>query len=626
MSPAAPAGRRRRAARALRSARAAFGLAVRAAPGATAADVVSTVLLGLTPVLTAWLTKLVIDRLTTGGLSAREVVTLGVGLTLLGSTAAALPHLRRYLEAERTRAVSRLVRQRLYAAVQRFVGLARLEDPAFQDRLQVAQQTGHIGPGQLAGNTLAALQSLIGMTGFLGVLVAMSPPTAVLVLLAAVPTLVIQLRLNRRRVAMMVNLEHFQRRDMFFAQLLVGIPAAKEVRLFGLGRYFGDRMLAELRGMHAQEHRLDRREMRAQATLGLLGAVAAGTGIIYTVGIARSGSATAGDVALFLAAVPGVQSALAGIVGQLGTMHQALLMFAHYQAVVEAEPDLPRPAAPAPTPALRSRIELRDVWFRYSPEHPWVLRGVDLDLPYGSTVALVGLNGAGKSTLVKLLCRFYDPERGSIRWEGTDLRDLDPAALRERIGVVFQDFMAYDLTAAENIGVGDLGSAGDRDRLRAAARAAGADEVLDRLPRGYDTLLTRVFHDGDDGCAGVVLSGGQWQRVALARAFLRANRDLLILDEPSSGLDAEAEHDLHRRLRDLRTGATSLLISHRLNAVREADLIVVLDEGRVVERGNHAELLARGGRYARLFALQSRGYRDPGPEESKGPLLSLSDI
>ncbi|MET8201104.1 ABC transporter ATP-binding protein [Micromonospora taraxaci] len=602
--------------RAVRHARAALGLTWRAAPRGTAADLLFAVLAGLIPVLVAALTKLVLDRLTGGGSVGVPLTVLAAGLAVAAALGTVLPHLRTYVAAERSRAVSRLVRRRLYDAVQRLVGLVRLEDPEFQDRLQAAQQTGHLGPTQLTGNTFGAVQSALAMTGFLGVLVMLNPLIAALVLLAALPTLWMQLRLNRARAAMVLRMEHFQRRDLFFAQLLVGVQAAKEVRLFGLGRFFGDRMLDELHSLHRVEQRLDRREVRAQAVLGLLGAAVAGVGVVYTVSVARAGGLTPGDVVIFLAAVPGVQGALGSLVVQLGAIHQALLLFDHYDQVAHVESDLPVPVTPRPVPPLTESIELRDVWFRYSPEHPWVLRGVDLHLRAGATTALVGLNGAGKSTLVKLLCRFYDPERGSIRWDGVDLREFDPAQLRERLGAVFQDFMPYDLSAAENIALGDLSARDDPERLRVAARYAGIDDALTALPRGYDTLLTRIFFDGpdrDDPQTGVVLSGGQWQRVALARGFLRAERDLLILDEPSSGLDAEAEHDLHRRLGELRRGRTSLLISHRLNAVRDADTIVVLDDGRVVERGEHAELLAAAGRYARLFGLQARGYREDAP-------------
>jgi ATP-binding cassette, subfamily B, bacterial len=225
---------------------------------------------------------------------------------------------------------------------------------------------------------------------------------------------------------------------------------------------------------------------------------------------------------------------------------------------------------------------------------------------------LVPLNGAGKSTLIKLLCRFYDPDRGRIRWDGTDLRDLDLAGLRERISAVFQDFMRYELEVSENIGVGDLEIASQPALVRAAAERAGLDDVLDALPYGYRTLLTCNYFDQsdrDDPRTGVLLSGGQWQRLALARAFLRGSRDPMILDEPSAGLDAQAEYDIHHQLRAAAASIT-ILISHRLSSARGADRIVVLADGRVSEDGSHEELIAASGEYARLFRLQASGFAD----------------
>ncbi|MFG1701733.1 ABC transporter ATP-binding protein [Nonomuraea sp. M3C6] len=249
-----------------------------------------------------------------------------------------------------------------------------------------------------------------------------------------------------------------------------------------------------------------------------------------------------------------------------------------------------------------------------------MLRGITLTIPYGQAVAVVGLNGAGKSTLAKLLCRFYDPVRGSIHWDGVDLRDLDPPELRARLGAVFQDHMTYDFSARDNIAVGDLSALDDLERIKTAAVNAGVDEAITELPDGYDTALTRMFvfalKFGKTPKTGVTLSGGQWQRVALARAFLRDHADFMILDEPSSGLDPEAEHDVHLRMRRYRADRTSLLISHRLNAVREADVIAVLDDGVIAELGGHDELMAADGLYARMFRLQASGYQETGPSPS----------
>jgi ATP-binding cassette subfamily B protein len=257
------------------------------------------------------------------------------------------------------------------------------------------------------------------------------------------------------------------------------------------------------------------------------------------------------------------------------------------------------------TPPLRQGIELRDVWFRYSPRHPWALRGVNITIPFGRSVALVGLNGAGKSTLVKLLCRFYDPTRGAVLWDGVDVRSLRVDELRGRISAIFQDFMCYDLTATQNISIPPR----DLSQIRDAARRAGIDDKLAGLPRGYDTMLTRsFFQDAETADDGVVLSGGEWQRVALARAFARGAPDLLIMDEPSSGLDPAAEYEIQQAARHHRGRRTSLLISHRLNTLRDADTIAVLADGVIVEQGDHAALLAAAGSYASLFTKQSAGY------------------
>jgi ATP-binding cassette subfamily B protein len=318
-------------------------------------------------------------------------------------------------------------------------------------------------------------------------------------------------------------------------------------------------------------------------------------------------------VTVFVAAVAGMQGAVAGIVNQFGAAHQALLLLDHYCVATNIEPDLPVPRPPAAVPALANGIVFDDVWFRYGPDRPWVLRGVDLTIPAGRSTALVGLNGAGKSTLVKLLCRLYDPTRGHVRWDGIDIAQFDPADLRARIGTVFQDYVEYELSAAENIGLGDLSRLDDRPRIEAAANRAGVHDVLSTLPRGYDTMLTRMFIEGVDEehpDTGVLLSGGQGQRLALARTFLRDDRDLLVLDEPSSGLDAEAEAEVHERIKRSRAGRASLLISHRLNTIRDADSIAVLDGGQITELGSHETLLARDGTYSRLFHLQAEGYAD----------------
>ena len=589
-------------------------LAWRAAPVATTAKVLLTLLAGGGPVALGWLTKLVVDRLAAGRATDQlsTVLSLAAALGVVGAVVAAQPHLAGYLDNLTGRAIRLLVTGRLYTAVNALAGLERLENPRFRDRLQLAESAGRLGPAHCVTGGLGVAQGFLSLLGFLGSLLAVAPVMVPVVTVAAVPTAWVELRLSRQRAQLAWRLGQAERRELFYARLLTSLEAAKEIRLFGLGDFFHARLLRELRHISRAQNTMDRRQMLGQVGLALLAAAVAAGGLAGAIVLAARGRLTVGDVTLFVAAVSGVQTALGGMVAQGATVHHALLLFDHYRAVVGAPPDLPRPVRAVDPGPLRHGVELRDVWFRYGDGQPWVLRGVDLVIPAGCTVGLVGLNGAGKSTLVKLLCRFYDPVRGSVRWDGTDLRDLDPRALRERLSVVFQDFMGYDLSAAENIGIGDLGRLDARGAIEAAARLAGCHDALAALPAGYDTLLSRIFldeTDTDDPHAGVALSGGQWQRVAVARSLLRDQRDLLILDEPTTGLDAEAEHEVHQRLRALRRGRTSLLVSHRLATVRESDVIVVLDGGRIVEQGCHDSLMARDGRYARLFRLQARGYQ-----------------
>jgi ATP-binding cassette, subfamily B, bacterial len=587
-------------------------LGIRGAKGPLFLVATVTLVGAVVPATVAWLTSVIIDQLAGGGvLPASRTWTVCLALAGASLVAALLPFINEYAEAEFGRRVGLVAQDELYQALDRLSGLARFEDPAFHNRLAVAQASGGAIPGQVIGSGLRGGQALIGAISFVVTIAVMVGWLVVFLVAAAVPMLLAELRLARHLAALTYRVETLERRERFFASLICDLRAAKEVRLFRLGPWLRDRVRRDREAINAGQRALDRRRLAVLGWLRLLSSATALAGLLWTVNAALRGELSPGDVAMFLAAVAGVQGALATIATSTASMRRHTLLFGHYRAVVTAPADLPVPAAPRPLPPLRDGIELRDVWFRYGEDQPWVLRGVNLTIPKGHSVAVVGPNGAGKSTLVKLLCRFYDPQRGSIRWDGVDLRDVAPADLRDRMAVIFQDFMQYDLTAEENIAVGDLTRAADPAAVPAAADRARIHDALAALPDGYRTMLSRSFHGGDLDREpdGVLLSGGQWQRMALARALLRQPRDLALFDEPSSALDPRTEHDLYRDLYANRLAGTLITVTHRLGAVSRADLVAVMDRGAVVEYGDHDTLLARDGWYATMFGLQADSYR-----------------
>lgn len=577
--------------------RSAVGLAWSAAPRHLAGLVVVLAAAAGLPVLSAILLREALDALAAGRTSLGPIA----GVALAGVAGWAAAPVRAYLGLEIERRTGMSARARLYEAVGAQRGLSRLENPDYRNRLSIAEGSGVRAPAEVVVGVADVVQAALLAAGFVATLTAISPVLSVIVLAASLPAAAGQLILSRRRVRLLSETIGAARRELFFGSLLTDVQAALEIRLFGLGSFFRGRMLDERRRGDARRRHVDRQDLTVQVGLGVLAALIGGAGLLWAA--ARPGLSV-GDVALTVAAIAAVQGALSGCVTAAGRLHSDLGAYQHFRSVV-GEPQT-QFTGTRDCPPLHAELVVHNLWFRYADDGPWVLRGVNLHIGAGSAVGVVGANGAGKSTLVKLLCRMYEPTSGAITWDGVDIREFDVDSLRRRMGAVFQNFTSYDLTAAENIGIGDLPALGDRVRVQDAARQADVDDAVRRLRDGYDTLLSRLYDE--DGSAGAYLSGGQWQRIAVARALMRSTADVLILDEPSSGLDPEAEGRLNARIRELRGGRTSVLISHRLSALRDADQIVVLEGGEVVERGRHAELDAAGGRYATLFRTQAAGY------------------
>lgn len=557
------------------------------------------------PVGAAWCSKLLLDELGRGGAARPDAaIRYAVLAAALAAFATVASRLIGYLTAAVQNAVGIAASVALYRRVNAFLGLAPFERPEVRDRLALAQQAADQAPYAVVMFGVSTVQTLVTMGGFAGVLLSLWPPAGLLVLVTLVPELVIQLRLARRTARASEEASSMFRARFLYQGMLTDLRAVREVRLYQLGEFFHGRLTGSLRRASRMELRARWHATIVPAAWSLAGAAVSLIATVAVVGAVLRGRLTLGDLTIFVAALGAVQGGLSGIAGQLGEVGSALRLFRHYVDVVEGPADLRD--GPVDAPPLCHEIRFEDVWFRYDEDGPWVLRGLDLTIPAGQATGLVGLNGAGKSTMVKLLCRFYDPDIGRITWDGLDIRELRVDSLRTRMGAVFQDFMCYDLTAEENVGVGRM-PCPDGAVQRAATEAA-VHEHLAGLPNGYRTMLSRTFA-GEEGDTGVTLSGGQWQRVALARSLMRSDADLLILDEPSSGLDAEAESHVHESLARIRRGSTGLLISHRLSTLRDADTIVVLSGGQMTESGSHSDLMAAGGGYCRMFTLQAGGYQ-----------------
>jgi ATP-binding cassette, subfamily B, bacterial len=580
---------------------------------------------GLFAPASAWILAHLVNDLTGSGRDGRVVAALAAAAVVMTAISFSMSNVSALASAAMQRRMSLTVTSDLFAAVNRIQGLTAFERPGFQDRLRLAERSAEQVPESLTSALSAILQGGVTVAAYAGILIATWPPMILMLIAASLPTIAAQLFLTKRSVRTSEAVASHYRQWYLLRGLLSEPRAVMEIRLLGLGDFFRARLVRALGQAKGAEYKISRATARTQVALAVLGGLITAVGAVFVALRAARGDLGTGGLVLFLAAVTGTQGMLIGLVDQTIALGGSLQLLRHYVAVLRGDDDAPLPASPASpagpaspvTPAvsprhqsleLRDGIELRDVWFRYDPGS-WVLRGLNAVVPFGKSVALVGVNGSGKSTLIKLLCRLYDPQRGSIFWDGIDLRDLDPVELRRRIAVTFQDFMTYDMTIGQNIGIGQLKASADRSRIIAAAQLADVHAHISGLRKGYDSMLSKMFLD-EDGDKGTLLSGGQNQRLALARTLMRDDADLIVLDEPSSGLDAQAEHQIHQRLQDHRRGRTSLLVSHRLSAVREADQILVLQHGEITERGTHDQLMSSGGHYARLFSLQAAGYQD----------------
>ncbi|WP_437503213.1 ABC transporter ATP-binding protein [Sorangium sp. So ce1099] len=479
--------------------------------------------------------------------------------------------------------------------------LRHFEDPEFYDQLSRARGEAATRPLSVVSETFQLLQNAITLAGYVVLLFHWSSLAVLLLLLAAVPATVAEVRYSSAAFRMRNVRSPEGRLLKYLEHVLANDGHAKEVKAFGIGRALLERFRSLGESFYEEDKKLSVRRAGWGYALSLLG-----TGAFYGCYAVMALAAAArrlslGELVLYVVAFRQGQQAFQAILTALGGMYEDNLymsnLFKYLDIPVEA------PALLSATPESdKEGIVFEDVGFRYPGAEKWALRHVNVHIKSNESLALVGHNGAGKTTFIKLLSRLYEPTEGRILLDGRDLRSWEPEALRRRIGIVFQDFNQYQLKMRDNVGLGSVEHLRDEARMLRAVERGGAGELLAGLPRGLETQLGRAFRDGTQ------LSGGQWQKIALARAFMREEADILVLDEPTAALDAEAEHVVFERFRALSRDRTSILISHRFPTVRMADRIVVIEGGSLLEEGTHDMLVARGGRYAELFALQAKGY------------------
>ncbi len=550
---------------------------------------------GALPVATIVISQRLIDELAGGGQNPLFWVAAWAGVQLLGGL---LGPLDRMLRGELADRFTATVNLRLMEKAGELAGLGIVENPAYHDDLEVLSQGARSYPLNLIVNLVFLARDAVTLIALALLLAVYAPWMPFLLLAAALPlarSLVAQREASYRAL---VGASPDAREMNYHGRVALGLEHAAEVRLWNLAGWLADRYRQRFGRVFARMQRV-RREALWRSLLPLaLFYLAAGFSLGWAVRAAAAGALSVGAVVLVLQGIARMQNSAQGVVESLGYLFERSLFFGHLFRFLEAEPQVRPPARSRPVPE-RPEIVFENVGFVY-PGGLRALEGVSFRIPYGQTVALVGENGAGKTTLVKLLLRFYDPGEGRILVGGVDLRELDLADWRRRVGAVFQNFGHYAFTLGENVGLADLARLDDEKAITEAARAAGLGELLDHLPAGLKTPLGREFGGGE-------LSGGEWQKLAIARALFR-RAEVLVLDEPTAALDARAEHRLFSSFAKLARGRTALLISHRLASVREADRILVLKAGRLVEGGSHDELLAKGGEYAELWRLQAERY------------------
>lgn len=573
--------------------------------GLTVALFVLSLVAGFLPASIAYTGKLIVDavvKAAESGAAADRTMALvwvGVELGLVALVAGAQRGLevsRQLLRALLGQRVNEMILERALE-----LELSDFEDPEIYDKMTRARREASSRPLSLVSRAFGLIQANVSLVAYLGLLLSFSPWAVALLAVAALPAFVAETRFSDDAFRLFKWRAPESRKQMYLETVLAREDYAKEVKLFGIGPILMDRYRAIFDTVYAEDRKLALRRGGWGFLLGLLGTGALYGAYGWVAWETVATNLTLGDMTMYLLVFKQGQAALTTALSSIGGMYEDNLYLSNLYEFLEHESDaIGGTATEGTKPGDGLRLE--NVGFSYPGATAPAVEGIDLHVAPGTKLALVGSNGAGKTTLIKLIAGLYRPTAGRVLFDGRPLDEWEPNTLRQKIGVIFQDFVRYQLTVGENVGAGDVTAFEDAERWSVAAEKGMADEFIERLPGGFDTQLGKWFAGGQE------LSGGQWQKLALARSFMREGAELLILDEPSAAMDAEAEAEIFERFRQLTEDRMAILISHRFSTVRMADRIVVLERGQIIEDGSHETLLDDDGRYAHLFALQAAGY------------------
>ena len=587
----------------------ALKLVWQSSPSWTIARAVLIVLQGLLPLASIYLVKLLVDAVTGAeGLGSvepqillRQITPLLIGLVVVALIMLLCGTFAELVNTAQTQKVSDYMRSILHQKSVE-LDLAYYENARYHDTLQRAQQEATYRPNQILMRLAQVGQNGISLVAMVGLLLTLHWGILGAILVAAIPSVLVRTRYTRELYKWQRAWTPAERQSMYLSWLMTNEQFAKEVRLFNLGRLFNQRFDRLRAKIYRARFKLMADRSISFLAASLLSGLLIGAIYGYILYQALQGDLQLGDLVLYHQALQRGQNSLRASMTGLSGLHEDNLFLANLYEFLDLESRVSTPADPKPMSATLSEgIVFDNVSFQYEGTTRQALKDISLTVRPGETIALVGENGSGKTTLIKLLCRLYDPTSGQIVFDGVDLQELDVLELRNQISVIFQDYAKYNLSAQDNIWLGNIQLPPDSD-ISPAARRSGAHEVIERLPDGYNTILGKLFDRGEE------LSIGQWQKVALARAFLRQSQ-IIVLDEPTSAMDPKAEYEVFKRFRELIEDQAAILITHRLSTVKMADRIYVMEQGRITESGSHDELMNKRGLYANLFETQAQNYR-----------------